>query len=151
MPERLPKFIVMLACNSPDNGAMQGVCDQIQVELRCELDPLIHVEGGEWSEGFEELIGPLFEYTAAGFRIAGAEFKATQPTHWVGNWCWDAVTMTAAEVARLLTHLRNNSQWSLIEAGAEVYAAFGAQEGETANEQALFDLLRGYQRAKAAQ
>lgn len=86
---------VMLCCNEPQNGHFSGYLTGFNVgdlEMACTLS-----EEGCWM---------LFEGNY--LVVNSAQFYVADRQRWVGNWCWDQVTMPAESVCRLLNWAFHN-------------------------------------------
>lgn len=81
---------VMLCCNDPDNGLFDGRLSGL------EIGPNMKFSSTQWT-------GPAIRWVGTnGMRIAGKTFNFDGYRNWVGNWCWDCVTMRGDEVLKLL-------------------------------------------------
>src|SRR5690349_14173418 len=100
---------VMLACNDPDNGNFAGECDTI------EIPDLITVEGPALKCQFID--------DGRWLRLEDQGFMIRSHATWVGNWCWDQVTMSLAEAGRLLRWLHERD-WTCTEAEAGLFDAW---------------------------
>lgn len=101
------RVYVMFACNAPESGAFTGRVDQIEIgdadlKLVCAS-----ARGWRMREDGDTV------------RVARERFATRGDWgHWVGNWCWDGVTMPIAEARRLAEHLLAGG-WDLEEAVTE--------------------------------
>ncbi len=92
MSKQKPASIrVLLCCNDPDNGEFEGrICGieigDLKLDSLCEPGPKL----------FYSFAEPAF------IRIAGKKFPIEGHGSWVGNWCWDSVSMAPKDVLRLL-------------------------------------------------
>lgn len=141
---KLPMFMVMFACNLAENGMFSGVCAGINVgvgKTTCALD----LGGGEFNEEFE-CVGPKFEHTAVGVKLGEREFPSQGYQEWVGNWCWNAVMMRAADVADLVIHALSLKCFA-IEGASGPLCDF---DEKAMGRETLFKLLRQLQHEEAA-
>ncbi len=95
------RILLHVACNDPNNGGFTGRCGQIEIDI-----------GGETAAALDCAIWPPSRYPrfSAGkdyVRIAGRKFSTMGAYKtWYGNWCWDAVPISAVFAADLLNFLR---------------------------------------------
>jgi hypothetical protein len=91
----VPEIVrVHLACNDPDSGAFAGETEMVEFQSDRHEATL----GGEIAD-------VAFEAGDRAVVIAGERYAIQCHSHWVGNWCWDAVTMSFEDARRLLTNL----------------------------------------------
>lgn len=86
---------VMVCCNEPQNGHFSGYLtglDLGELRLYCGL-----TEEGCWM---------LFEGNY--LKVSNDQFYVVDRERWVGNWCWDRITMPAESACRLLNWARKN-------------------------------------------
>jgi hypothetical protein len=114
------KMQLMLAVNDC-NGVHTGQVDQV------EVDDLIYLEGEPISCSHT-----LFE-----LEVDSLLFKFSNYGTWVGNMCWDCVTLDGAHVAKIVNHLRSIG-WSCTEAETSLFEAY--HDGETITAKMLEEL-----------
>lgn len=61
-------------------------------------------------------------------RIAGWSYPVLAHASWVGNWCWDAVTVSDQDAVDILDRLRKTERWTCVEAERAVFGKW--QRGE---------------------
>lgn len=88
---------IMLCVNNPDNGMYAGRCAGIEFDDFMELEPIILPE-------------PRCTLRPGAFSIHHCSVKAISHQLWVGNRCWDAITVSALDAARILTAALN-AKW----------------------------------------
>jgi hypothetical protein len=105
---------VQLCCNSHRNGMFRGRLSDI-VFGDCELISLY-------------LPNVRIRYLDDGKRIAiaGKKWRVFGHREWVGNWCWNMVTMRLADAVSLLNHLRSVKGAGCEVAEESLYATWGA-------------------------
>lgn len=90
---------VHFACNDPDSGNFVGTFDHIEFYSD---DHELELHGDD---------AAAVEFRPGAVRVAGIDYPTLGlPDHWVGNWCWDAVSMDVAN-ARLLARALIRSGW----------------------------------------
>lgn len=75
-----------VCCNDPDNGLFLGRATSLHlsgsddIELEALRDP-----------------GPCFVELGDAIRLAGKRWPISSGKDWVGNWCWNAYALAAAD------------------------------------------------------
>jgi len=118
---------VSICCNDGDNGNFAGTVAGIEIHGADGCD--ISLEPRTWpSPKFAWLDTPPKPHDSretAGFKVARFRFPCAHYKSWYGNWCWDAVKMSAVEVLRLCRVL-HQAGWRCSEAGVEFADAWDA-------------------------
>ena len=113
---------VMLCCNDPDNGIFDGHLSAL------EIGPNMSFSSTQWK-------GPRLAYLGgdgrtfghARVRIAGKVFPICGYRNWVGNWCWDCVTMRGETVIELLNWPRFSQFFDIDEGEERLFNWFKAR------------------------
>lgn len=116
-----PKPICIMVCCNDDRGNFQGWADFIEVG---DEDGL-RLQGGRITFNYY----PATKKARFGRLLLNALGHRT----WCGNWCWDAVSLSPEDAAKLLNYLVTKADWHCEEGLAEVYDKF--------NTKGLFDAL----------
>lgn len=104
---------VMLCCNNPDNGIFDG-------KLRAlEIGPNMSFYAIQWE-------GRRIALLDNAIRISGKRFPVNGFREWVGNWCWDCVTMRGSTVLELLNWPRFRKFFEVDEAETRLFNWFKA-------------------------
>lgn len=88
---------VSLACNDARNGSYVGHTEAVDFDA--------------WPDGHHiSLRGRRLRVVFSGrggksLRVGRRWFDGDNRARWVGNWCWDAVSMPLAEAKRLVAYL----------------------------------------------
>jgi hypothetical protein len=121
------KTITMMLCvNHHRNGMYAGRCAGIDVGRTLELRPCILPE-------------PRCTMKPLWFSLHHCAVNILSHQNWVSNWCWDAITVTVDDAARLihrcLTHKSNRHHvWSIdMASGDEAIALADAVRGTPAS------------------
>lgn len=93
LPNKL--LAVMVCCNEPDSGRFSGYLTGFDIGD-------LQVSYGLSEEG----CWMLFEGNY--LKVRNDQFYVADRRRWVGNWCWDGVTMPAESVCRLLNWAKKN-------------------------------------------
>lgn len=115
---------IMIACNNPRNGTFQGYVEDVCLEL----------PDGESVElnGSYSRVRFLHENPPR-MAISGVKFVPISHQEWVGNWCWDAVTVNSEDARRILNALKRR-RWK-VDCAPEAFHARWERDGElTADE-----------------
>src|ERR1043165_9898671 len=108
-------YTLHLACNDERDGHYQGWCDAI--ELWQGTDMLLSLE-----RNGEPMACPI----GAGLLTLGAlHIPFTAHRYWVDNWCWEAVTIDARQIQRVLA-LLEHTHWQLSAADEQGLALWNA-------------------------
>lgn len=93
-----------LACNNPDNGNHTGQVDSIQFFGGDDLDPMLMLNGQDL---VCRLLNSMTDSTV--FLRLGhlSSVVVHRYANWVGNWCWDAALVSAADAAKVANYLRS--------------------------------------------
>ena len=125
-----PEIVVMLACNDHRNGLPTGKCDAVQFLTDWQAGaPVLKLDGGPWRC---RLIADTDRVWPDGGRYEGVlqfgrlALPWKNATSWVGNWCWEAVTLAVEQAAILVATLCASPRWGLEAAAMELYDAWVA-------------------------
>lgn len=85
---------VMVAINNPRNGMPSNRISGIDIEGFLYIDSAVYPDprctiGSNW------------------IRLHAKRFRFSGSKSWVGNWCWDSLSMTETECAAMLAHCIN--------------------------------------------
>lgn len=100
---------VMFACNNPDNGLFIGRFENLALSF-----------GANGDAQHLSINGPSRKLTFLNgnkLRVCRRTLPIGRRREWVGNWCWDEVTLCPLGTARLLNALKD-ARWTP-EAGTE--------------------------------
>lgn len=114
-------LIVHLCCNNPDNGFFDGRLLKVEYE---GLE-LIH---DDWLRG----CSINFLGNGRAVRISRRVFHYRDMREWVGNWCWNAISMDKKEAHRLILYLRDSGQWTCEGGPTRIYDWFNKSAKEAA-------------------
>ncbi len=101
---------VMLCCNDHRNGLFIGRLVAIEL-LGLSLAHDDFIDGCAVSFLGDNRI-----------RISRRIFTYSGQREWVGNWCWNAITMVPLEAKRLLRYLRETGAWHCEEGPTRLFA-----------------------------
>lgn len=102
---------IMLAVNDPDNGIETGYVRAI------DFDDLLSV----WA------YDPVMTCRCVGndkLRLGRRVFPIQGYTTWVGNWCWDAVSVDIETANAIAEHIRKSGKFSPEQGVIEVWDAW---------------------------
>lgn len=85
-----PRVRVSFACNDPDNGLFDGQVSMFSVDAGQNIS--IDLDGGE----ARLTVGDDW------LRFMRQKVKILGGKDWVGNWCWNAYTLSLDDATRLL-------------------------------------------------
>lgn len=115
---------LMFACNG-DRGQFTGHFTAFEVEcgdVRMEFRGPWNDEDGPTIEfRFPVSLGPGVVI------VDGIEFAAHAYMTWVGNWCWDAVSVSWPEALKIIKHLGTRPEWHMEEGPCDLFDAFDAR------------------------
>lgn len=100
------RISVMFDCNRRQNGSFRGYCDQVRMNDSVDFEIRTHVDIRDHAIRF-------------GWRV----FPITSRKRWVGNWCWDEVTMDN-ETAHKLFHYLALLEATITAAPSKVWDAY---------------------------
>lgn len=107
---------VGLCCNSHRNGVFIGKLRAVNIEIG-DHELSIATFGGS---PFIEFVGETLIKIVGGKKSTAANrsfsYSPSSHVHWVGNWCWDEVTMERAEAMKMLRWLARRG-WYTAESG----------------------------------
>ena len=130
---------IHIACNHPDTGRFNGRFGLMDVGDDCQFRlETYQLETGEFA-------GPacrIYTRRDGTKRIGVGPHAFTIYGHatWVGNWCWDRVTMPGSEVLRLLNLPLIRNWFSCVEAEMRLFNLWKA--GADFDENCLRILLK---------
>lgn len=105
--DKADKLCIMLCCNNPDNGMFEGYVESITIELACGESIKLNGPRVKVSEKAAALSdGRRFELIKIG-RVTARKFAGAS---WVGNWCWDSVTINSEKARQVINYLKKR-EW----------------------------------------
>jgi len=109
---------VDFACNDPDNGNFVGKFHMMQVRAGdddMEFD-------GPWSQSE----GITFSAKDGKARIGRIIVPFWSYRQWVGNWCWDSISVSWVEALRIINYVGKNKAggWHMSNGPTELFDAF---------------------------
>ena len=114
-------------CNDPDNGNYVGKFHMMQVrcgDIDLEFD-------GPWSQSE----GITFRVDGGFAFIGRIKVKALAYREWVGNWCWNSISVAWPDALRIINYLGNsNGGWHLSGGDADLFDAFNERKAITPQE-----------------
>jgi hypothetical protein len=119
---------VDFACNNPDNGNPVGKFHMMQVRA------------GDIDMEFE---GPCYQSDGIRFnsdrgttRVGRIKVNALSYKSWVGNWCWDSITVSLKDALRIINYVgRQTKQGWHMSCGSEIlFDAFDKRHAITEEE-----------------
>lgn len=106
-----PRISAAFCCNDWRNGNFTGRVTNIELQVGNETGLELACEESYPSRCPEFRFDGDGEPSDKYIAISGKRFPASGYRTWVGNWCWDAVTMDAITAADLLNFLRSSGKW----------------------------------------
>jgi len=108
-----------LCVNDPDNGQPSGRVVGVDILLGSDILDTLELRGDPLAERNNPTcsIDPTMDRIRVGRRI----YRVFGYKAWVGNWCWDEVTMHRAEICALIQQLLDRG--FDIEGGPDDWAA----------------------------
>ena len=117
---------LMLCCNNPDNGLFAGKVSDIHIEL--PNGESVQLNGSPIRVSF---------IAQTEIRIGRTRAVMLNCREWVGNWCWDLVTVSGGS-ARIIANYLKSMGWSCQLAPTELYNRWLEAEPIEAEEWNLF-------------
>lgn len=102
---------IMLAVNDPDNGCHSGYLRAV------DFDDLLSV----WAYDNAMTCRYISDHK---LRIGRRVFPIQGYTTWVGNWCWDAISVDYDTANAIAEHIRNSGKFSPEQGVIEVWDAW---------------------------
>lgn len=108
-----------VSCNDPDNGNFVGKFTMLQV--RCgDID--LEFEG-PWPQSR----GMSFSVNNGKAQIGRIKVPILGYGNWVGNWCWDSISVKWPDALRIIEHLGKRTEWHCAGGVCELCDAFDAR------------------------
>lgn len=102
---------ILLATNDHRNGQPTGTVGAL------EIPDVISLEAPH-----PEPPCVIYPYrTPPHVEIEGAPYAILGYASWVGNWCWDAVTVSDDDAVDILDRLRKTERWTITEGAHAVF------------------------------
>lgn len=109
----------LLCCNSADNGLFESRLYGVELEGdKCGTALDFDSNRLGW--------GPQLTFTDSHIRVFRRSFPVLCRKSWVGNWCWEQVTLRLCVAAAFLTAIRKSQYFSLNGGSCEATGEFEA-------------------------
>lgn len=115
-------FTVMVCCNDYRNGNPTGRFESLEI-FDCELTGLPMTFSCEDRHHRERNSG-TGDMTA---RFGRLTVPALSYKSWVGNWCWDAVSVRLIYAVRIWNHLVSTGNWHCEGGPCELFDLFNSK------------------------
>lgn len=98
---------LMFAVNNPEDGVDTGRARAFNFNYRGDPEIALELESTYWDGAIVcRMIGK------DRLRIGRRVFPVLGHSTWVGNWCWDGVTVENHVAQAIAEHLRSTGKWS---------------------------------------
>jgi hypothetical protein len=122
---------LMIAVNDADNGAFTGRARGFNFDYPGSADIALSLENNDWNGDMVcRRVG------ADRLRIGRRVFSILSYGTWIGNWCWDGVTVENHVAQAIAEYLRATGKWHPDMGYAELWDAWDSDAPIVFEEQA---------------